>query len=316
MALRPPTGGTLRATLAATADLGIGAEGPPLREAPAEATAVADGLDLGFLPAVAPSLFRAAGGKMSLDVRASGPLARMSPRGTLHVAGARLAVVELGEWTDVAVDARVTDDLVELSRLAVRRGRGKLSASGAVRGLRGAKAELTASLSASDFTVSRAGMDVATLDVTAGATGTWRESELAVEVNVPRGVVRLPKKAPRTLQPLERRKDIVVGRPAEPPRKAPSAPAEGAAAPLTLRAHLVVPRGLFVKSDSPKVDVELKANVHYELTGGQDYASGSSRWCAARSSRSRAATSRSTAAGSSSPADRRWRRCSTSRRGT
>ena len=276
--LSPPTGGTLRGTLAVAADVGVGVAGRPLRDAPAEATAVAEALDLGFLPALAPALVRAAGGQLTVDVHAQGPLARMSPRGTLHVAKGRLAIAELGEWTDIALDARVTDDVVELTRLDLRRGPGKLSATAAVRGLAGGTARVTAKLQASAFRVTRAGMDVATFDVAADATGTWHARELALDVNVPHGVVRLPKKTPRTLQSLEPRKDIVVGR--RPERKAEAAPgaspaSAASAEPLTLRAHVVVPRNLFVKGESPKVDVELKADVRYELTDGQDYAEGS-----------------------------------------
>ncbi len=279
VSLAPLTGGKLRGTLAFDADLGLGAQRRALGDAPAEATAVAEALDLGFLPALSPTLVRAAGGQVTLDVRAQGPLARMSPKGTLHVAKGRLAIAELGEWTEVAVDARVTDDAVEVTRLDLRRGPGKLSATAAVHGLGSQTARLTAKLQANAFTVTRAGMDVATFDVSADATGTWRARELALDVNVPHGVVRLPKKTPRTLQALERRKDIVVGRKPE-RRKAEGAPvaAAGGAAPadpLTLRAHLVAPRNLFVKGESPKVDVELKADVRYELTEGEDYAEGS-----------------------------------------
>jgi translocation and assembly module TamB len=94
---------------------------------------------------------------------------------------------------------------------------------------------------------------------------------------VPSGVIRLPRKTPRSLQSLDRRKDITVGRPPERPAAAPAAATssgDAAAEPLSLRVHLVVPRNLFVKSDNPKLDVELKADVRYEITGGQDYAEG------------------------------------------
>jgi translocation and assembly module TamB len=278
--LRPSSGGTLRAAIALSADLGAGADWRALGDAPAEASAAADGVGLGFLAAVWPSRIRSAGGRLALDVTAKGPLARLSPRGTLHVAEGRVAVSELGEWTDVAVDARVTDDLVEVTRLEVRRGRGRLSARASATGLRDRSARVSAKLEAKGFTVARAGMDLATVDVAADASGTWREGELALEVRVPEGVVRLPKKAPRTLQSLERRKDIVVGRPPEPGRRPAAAggaaAAAGAAAPdpFSLRAHLVVPRGFFVKSENPRADVELKADVRYELTGGQDFAEG------------------------------------------
>jgi translocation and assembly module TamB len=258
-----------------TADLGVGADARALRDAPAEATAVADALDLGFLPAHAPRTIRAPAGKLALDVRAAGPLARLSPRGSVRVEGGRLAVSELGEWSDVALEAKVTDDLVELTRLEVRRGSGRLSASGAARGLRSESARLSGRLTADGFTVARAGMDVATFDLTAEASGTWRASEASVEIFVPKGVIRLPKKSPRALQSLERRKDIVVGRRPEKRRQeAAAAPAEAPEDPFTLQVHLIVPRNLFVKGDSPRVDVELKADVRYELTNGQDYAEG------------------------------------------
>jgi translocation and assembly module TamB len=278
--LRPTAGGEVRAALALEADLGLARAGDArLVEAPAEASLSSEGVDLGFLPALAPATIRAAGGQLVVDVRAKGPLARLSPRGTLRVANGRLAVAELGEWTDVALDARVTDDAVELARLDVRRGAGRLSASGALRGIRAATGRLEAKLSADGFSVARAGMDIATFDFVANATGTLRGRELAVDVNVPRGVIRLPKRTPRELQSLERRKDIVIGRPPERRRRAAAAAgAQGAGAPeepFTLVAHLVAPRNLFVKSDNPRVDVELKADVRYELAGAQDYVEGS-----------------------------------------
>ena len=205
--LRPSSGGArCAAPSRSTADLGVGAGGRPLRDAPAEATAVAEALDLGFLPALAPGLVRTAGGTARRWTSArQGPLARMSPRGHAARRGGRLAIAELGEWTDVALDARVTDDVVELARLDVRRGPGKLSASGALRGLvRRAGPRSPRRSRRARSRVTRAGMELATFDVAADATGTCTARELALEVNVPHGVVRLPKKTPRTLQPLER----------------------------------------------------------------------------------------------------------------
>jgi translocation and assembly module TamB len=276
LALRPPSGGALHATAAVTADLGLGARGPALADAPAQATVRADDLDLGFLPAVAPGVIRTAGGKLVIDLRASGPLRRMSPKGTLHLAGGRLAVVELGEWTDVVIDARVTDDAVELTRFDVRRGKGTLAFTAAVRGLRTDSAALTAHLAASAFTVSRAGMELATLDLDADAKGTLAPEELAVDVHVPRGTVRLPRRVPRTLQPLDGRKDIVVGRRPEPRAAPKAAPGPGGAAPKAqvVRVHVAAPGKLFVKSDDPKIDVELRADVTYELEEGGEFARG------------------------------------------
>lgn len=280
LVLSPSAGGSLRATFAVAHDLGLRAEGPPLLEAPVELSAVAEDLDLGFLPALAPGTVRTAAGKLSLDVRASGPLGRPSPRGTLRVTEGRLAVAEYGEWERIAVEAAVTEDALELSRLEVHRGAGQLSARASARGLRAAGGgTVEAHLTSDGFTFTRAGMDVARVDLRADATGTWDGSKLAVDVLVPRGTVRLPRRAPRELQSLETRKDIVVGKRAERRRRAGAVREAAAAAapvrPFTVAARLRVERNLFVKGDDPRVDVELKADIQYERVGSEDYVQGS-----------------------------------------
>jgi translocation and assembly module TamB len=275
VALRPRAGGSLRATLALGADLGLGAGARRLADAPAEATLLAEAVDLGVLPALLPGTVRTASGKLSADVHAAGPLARLRPVGEVHVAGARLAVAELGEWTDVSVDVKATVDAFTLARLEVHRGKGKLTATAAVTGIRSPQAKVGGAVNASGFTVARAGMDLATIDLEAALSGTYRPGQqLAVDVNVPRGVVRLPRKTPRTLQPLEERKDIVVGR--RPEKKKPAAVPAAAAAgsPFEVTVHVTVPRNFFVKSDSPKIDVELKADVTYDVVGGDAYPDG------------------------------------------
>jgi translocation and assembly module TamB len=273
LVLSPATGGVLRATLALDADLGVGSALPRLGAAPAQLTAVTEGIDLGFLAAAAPGVVRSAGGRLVVDVRARGPLEALSPRGSLRVEEGRLAVSEYGEWTGISIEAGVTDDAVELARLEVRRGRGRLAASGTLRGLSTGPARLEARLDAEAFTVARAGMDLATLDLHAEATGGYDAGTLSVDVTVPRGVVRLPPRPPRTLQPLERRKDIVVGRPRERRGRA-GAPPGPAERPFILALHLLVPRNLLVRGDDPRVDVELKADVRWAWSAGVDHAEG------------------------------------------
>jgi translocation and assembly module TamB len=276
--LEPAAGGKLRVSFAVAWDPGLGAARGPLRDAPVEAALVAESLDLGFLPAAAPGVVRAAGGTLSADLRATGPLGRPSPRGTLRVKDGRLAVAELGEWTRITVDASLAEDAVELSRLEVHRGAGRVGLTGSVRGLRGpAPAALEAHLVSEGFTLARYGMDVATVDLRADATGRWDGSTLGVDVLVPKGLVRLPSRQPRELQTLEPRKDIVVGRAAERKRRTKPQPGPAPSAadrPLGVKARVRVDRNLFVRSDDPRVDVELKADVEYERTGGEDYAQG------------------------------------------
>ncbi|MFT3913666.1 MAG: translocation/assembly module TamB domain-containing protein [Anaeromyxobacteraceae bacterium] len=276
--LRPRTGGELRAVGTVTARLGLGAK-DDLAQAPVDARLVAEGVDLGFLPAAAPGVVREAQGKLEGEVRALGPLSRPSPRGRLTVKDARLAVAEYGDWSGIAVDVEVNDDAVELRQLEAHRGKGKLVAKGSVRGLAGRAATIQASAELDRLTVARAGMDLATFDMKLSATGSYAGGTAEVEVKLPGGTVTLPRKLPRSLQSLEQRPDIVVGRQRErkkPPRPkaGPGAPARPGEAPLRVVVHAAVPGQLFVKGDDPRVNVELKADVTYELVGGEDYASG------------------------------------------
>jgi len=275
--LRPGSGGELRAAGTLTARLGLGAT-DDLARAPVDARLVAEAVDLGFLPAVAPGTVRKAEGKLEGEVHVTGPLSRPSPKGRLTVSGARLAVTEYGDWTRIALDVEVDDDALELRKLEARRGKGTLEARGSVRGLAGASAAIEGSAKLDGLTIARAGMDLATFDLSATATGTYRKGNAEVDVKVPGGTVRLPRKIPRTLQTLEERPDIVIGRPRErkrPPRpKTPEGELPAGDAPFRLVVHTVVPGQLFVKSDDPRVNVELKADVTYELAGEEEYASG------------------------------------------
>jgi translocation and assembly module TamB len=275
--VRPQAGGTLRASATLDADLGLGAAGPPLGDAPAELSATAEALDLGVLAALLPTVVRSAAGKLALDVRARGPLARMTPRGSVRVEDARVAISEYGEFTGIVLDASMDEDAVELRRAVVRRGRGNVTASGALRGLRSERARLEGRVAADAFTVMRAGMDLATIEARVDVSGGYADRVLAVDLTIPRGVVTLPRRPPRTLQTLERRGDIVVGE-REQRRRAraeePSGEGAAPARPFTLAAHVVVPRNLFVRSDEPRIDLELKADVRYERVGAEDYAEG------------------------------------------
>ncbi|HEY5995981.1 MAG TPA: hypothetical protein VIU29_03130, partial [Candidatus Deferrimicrobiaceae bacterium] len=69
---------------------------------------------------------------LSIDARAAGPLARLVPRGSLQVKDGKVAISEWGDYGGIAVEARMTEDAVEVSRLEVHRGSGRLSASGAL----------------------------------------------------------------------------------------------------------------------------------------------------------------------------------------
>jgi translocation and assembly module TamB len=126
-------------------------------------------------------------------------------------------------------------------------------------------------------------MEFARFDLTAEARGQLTRQELTVGVVVPQADVKLPKRVPRTLQGLETRKDITVGRPrpARARRPAPVAapgepePAEAAAAPFRTVLHFVAPRRFRVRADQPRIDVELKADAIFGFAGSRSEANGS-----------------------------------------
>jgi translocation and assembly module TamB len=123
--------------------------------------------------------------------------------------------------------------------------------------------------------VARSGMDLATLDFPVTLTGTMTDDLLDTTLTIPGGTVRLPKKTPRTLQTLERRPDIVVGRPKARRRAVlvPGAPGTPER-PFAAKLHLVVPGRLFVRSDVPKVNVELKTDTTWRYEAGEVLAEG------------------------------------------
>jgi translocation and assembly module TamB len=271
-------GGTLAATFSSDVDVGLG---PILRgdlaNAPARAHVVAERLALAFLPAALPGVVRSAGGELAADVRAEGTFSRLRPVGTLRVSGGRLAVTEVGEWTGIELDAALSDDELRVARLEAHRGSGRMEGKVEARGLalRGGPGEFTAELRARDLGIPRAGQEILRLEaVDATAKGTFDAKVLRAEVRVPRATIRLPKRTPRALQPLDRRDDIVIGEPKKRGPRHGEGVASGEEEGYRVVVHTVVPNRFFVKSDNPRVDVELKADFTLDILAARIYSEG------------------------------------------
>lgn len=271
--LVPGGGGRLHAALAVTAPIGLGAGGAKLAEAPAEATVRAERVGLGILAALAPGTIRTAQGILEADLRAKGPIARLRPRGELHVVDGRVAVSEYGEWTGIGLDATLADDEVRVTRLVARRHEGRLEATAAARGLLGETAALEAHARLDKLTVVNAGQDAATVDLKADATGTLRGNLLDAKVTLDSATVQLPRRSPRTLQAIDTRSDIVVGKPKE--KKArPEGPVAEEDRPFHANVQVLIPARLQVLSDSPRIDLTLRGDTRFEYEQGELFADG------------------------------------------
>lgn len=275
LSFRPAAGGVLWAGATLAAPLGLDTDPAALRQAPATLRVTSDRLDLGFLPAVAPGLVRTAGGPLTVDLTATGPLEGLRPRGTIKLADGRVAVAELGEWTELTLDASLGQRAIEVARLGARRGRGRLAGNFSMRDLGTPVARLDGRLSFQQFTISRAGMELATLDLPLELKGTMSDDLLDTTLSTTGGTIRLPKKTPRELQSLESRKDITVGRVRGRRGWFGAAPEPaGAGKPFEARCRVLVPGKLFVKSESPTLDVEVKGDTTWTLVGGELLAEG------------------------------------------
>jgi translocation and assembly module TamB len=273
LTLTPPAGGKLGASAVVTVPVSIDLGGAALRAAPTEVRLRADAVDLGFVPALVPTAVRSAAGRLDADVTATGPLADLAPRGTARITGGRLGLLDYGDWSGIALDAAITAQALELRNLEARRGEGKLVARAALRGLDTPKAVLEGRVDAEKLTLTRAGADLGTLTVGMKASGGYAAHRLDIRLDLPSGLVRLADSLPRDLQPLERRADIVIGpKPVKKPHG--DEPATPGASPFVLAVRVVSPGKLAVQRDTPRIRLELKADVTYERQGGGDYMSG------------------------------------------
>jgi len=267
--LSTSAGGTVEAGLDVPGGLTLLAlERGSWREAPARARLTAEALDLGILASVAPGSFRSASGRFDAALAAQGPLGRLRPTGKLQVTGGRANVVGAGEWQALELSVALDPDAVRVERLSAQRGRGSVEGSGAITGLGGAEpARLQAQLTTRRLLLSRAGQDLATLDVAATLTGTVSAEALRAELTIPEGTAVLQGRAPRDLQSLEPRQDVVVGKPRQ-------AAAPGPASDYRAVLHLLVPGRFKVKSLVPRVDVTLRGDTTFTREEGELTAEG------------------------------------------
>ena len=269
LGLTVPSGGTLEGRFDAESDLSLAAlRRGDLRRAPARASLVANRLDLAFLPAVAPGVVRSASGKLGLDLTASGPLGKLSPRGTISLADGQASVAEYGDWQRIQVAAVLSEDSFRLERFTASRKSGTLDLSGAVSGLtrRDSAAALQGKLRTRGLSIPRGGQELATVDVDAEIGGTVSATALAAEVKIPQATIKLPNRVPRAIQPLDERKDIQVG----PRKKVPAAAAAGPEErPYRVSVHVLVPNRFWIRSDDPRMQIELRADVTADVEGEQ-----------------------------------------------
>jgi translocation and assembly module TamB len=266
-------GGTIRCQGSIGATPGIRSPLAALLAAPLRIEVTGHDMSAAFLPSLLPGRVRSVSGTMQASLSVTGSAAAPSLAGTLVLAGGKLTLPGWGTVTDIGFEAAFDPRRIRLQGLTLRRGAGRVEGELQLDGLGGAEARLGGGLRVTGFSLARGGMDVATIDARAALGGRYRAGRLEIEVTIDRGgTVRLPRKAPRTLQPIGDRPDIVIGEaPARPAGGAAGAEGAEDAAAVVTRPALAVTiqvRGeeLLLKSDQPRVNVALRTDSTWEVT--------------------------------------------------
>ena len=130
LGIDPPGGGSFLAHAKLKADLGgrtilaNGADSVINGQLDAEVTAKQ--LDLAFLSGLAPNV-RRAGGKLDMEVKASGPPLKALPTGEMHLKSGLFDVVGQGVYDDVGMDATFSPKEVVIDRITGSTGSGTFS---------------------------------------------------------------------------------------------------------------------------------------------------------------------------------------------
>jgi translocation and assembly module TamB len=266
LTLVPAGGGTLHLDGTLGVVPGIWTTSAALASAPLRMAVTGHELSVAFLPTLLPGTLRAAAGTVETELTVTGSAREPRVVGTLTLAEGAVTLPSLGRFTGISLEAAFTPEAIRVMGLSVRRGVGRLEGDLALEGLSGAEARLSGSLTATKFTLARAGMDVVTIDARAGLGGSYHDRHLEAVVTVEHGAtIRLPRKAPRDLQPLDDRPDIVIGGPPEPAGGA--SPDGGPGGTPTLAISIRVrSEELLVKSDKPRVNVELRTDSNWDVT--------------------------------------------------
>ncbi len=279
LTLAPREGGTLRVDGSLGAVPGLSTPAAALAEAPLKLTVTGRDLEVGFLPALLPARIRAASGTVQAGLTVAGSPSAPRLDGRLVLAGGKLTLPGWGTFTGIGFEASLDEKTIRLRGLLIRRGSGRVEGELWLEGLGGAEARLGGSLQASEFRVAQAGMDVATIDARAAIGGRYRGGRVEVEVELEKGgMIRLPRKAPRALQPIADRPDITIGdAPIEPAGgSSPSGRPGGAtpAAPALVLTFRVRGDELLLKSDQPRLNIELRTDSTWEVSASPLQVSG------------------------------------------
>lgn len=264
--------GSNRHDLIATAHVGLDLRPSSFRaglrwkDAPLTANLEAHDFDLAFISGVTDTV-RAIEGQLNLKGSVSGTLGAPQFVGDAKLDEGRVALSGAGDYRHIALRLHATNDLLDLETLSAKSGAGTAELTARLERQRDGHFALTSSGSTKKFPIVTDDqlMAIATMSYSLDGDVTSSMADIR-ELRLPEVTVELPEVKRKDLQDLQRPKDIIVVRASERRRKKPKAAesAEPASPGFALRAVLVAPRNLWVKSSDVNLELGLSDGFSVE----------------------------------------------------
>jgi translocation and assembly module TamB len=228
----------------------------------------ATAFDLGFLSGVTP-MVRTVAGQLSLeDFKITGALGSPDVRGSVAWQKGRLALASFGDYRDIDVDVKVSNERLDLKTLSVRSGSGALvlDPSWAQRQPTGVW-HLEGSGTAARFALVTDDQLMAILSAKASLEGDVSPTLIDLSrIELSRVEVELPEVKRKDVQDLERPKDVVLtrgGRVVAGRRRSDGSPSQPGST-RTWRGEFTAPRNLWVRSSDLNVELGLSEGFRVE----------------------------------------------------
>jgi translocation and assembly module TamB len=204
-------GGTLRATVGVSADLGYPAvtRGLDLRRTPLDVRLDAQRFDVQGLSGVTPGL-RTVAGLLTVSAAMRGTLADPRFSGRVEWKDGVVAITGFGEYKQIHLALHGDEDDVKLDELSVASGAGKARLTGHAKYAMAGSYELTAEAKLEKFPIYTQGQPLAVVAVEAKVRGRGALGDTRLNVQIDEAKVELPDAKRKDLQPLDIPPDIVL----------------------------------------------------------------------------------------------------------
>ncbi len=263
-------GGKGKDDFRATGTLGFDARLASLKKevvwktAPVDLKLTARTFDLAFLSGLTDAV-RVVQGRLNMNGRVEGTLGAPRFTGDAQLENGRVALAGNGDFRRIAFDVHATNELFQLKKLEAHSGAGSAQLSARAEKQTAGTWSLKSTGEATKFPIVNDDqlLALATLQYSLDGELTSKLADIK-HLTLPAVTVELPEIKRKDLQDLQRPKDIVVIRPGERRRKKITTTQTSAEPGFALRAVLVAPENLFVRSSDVEVELGLSEGFTVE----------------------------------------------------